>query len=54
MRSGDLVYDRPFDVQPMRGATLDDLDLLTFEKAYLPAAYAPDVLAAVGHPGAFR
>ena len=39
-------HDRPFDVQPMRGATLAELDLLSFEKAYLPAAFAPDVLAA--------
>lgn len=38
--------DRPFDVQPMRGATLQDLDMLRFEREYLPALVAPDILAA--------
>src|SRR3954469_20527236 len=38
--------DRPFDVQPVRTATLDDLDLRFFEKSYLPAASARDVLGA--------
>jgi ATP-dependent DNA helicase RecG len=38
--------DRPFDVQPVRTGTLDDLDLLFFEKSYLPAAFARDVLDA--------
>jgi ATP-dependent DNA helicase RecG len=38
--------DRPYDVQPIEGATLDDLDLTRFEREYLPAAIAPDVLAA--------
>lgn len=38
--------DRPFDIQPVRGATLADLDLDRFEREYLPAAVAPDVLAA--------
>lgn len=37
--------DRPFDIQPVRGATLADLDLDRFEREYLPAAVAPDVLA---------
>lgn len=37
-------HDRPFDMQPMRAGTLDDLDLRFFEKTYLPAAFAPDVL----------
>ncbi len=38
--------DRPFDVQPVSTATLADLDLTRFEREYLPAAIAPDVLAA--------
>jgi ATP-dependent DNA helicase RecG len=38
--------DRPFDIQPVHGATLADLDLQRFEREYLPAAVAPDVLAA--------
>lgn len=38
--------DRPFDVQPVQTATLDDLDLRFFEKSYLPAAFARDVLDA--------
>jgi ATP-dependent DNA helicase RecG len=38
--------DRPFDIQPVQGATLADLDLERFEREYLPAAVAPDVLAA--------
>ncbi|HJT31440.1 MAG TPA: ATP-binding protein, partial [Pirellulales bacterium] len=35
----------PFDQRAMRGAALDDLDLTLFERAYLPAAVAADVLA---------
>jgi ATP-dependent DNA helicase RecG len=38
--------DRPFDVQPVDGASLDDLDLDRFEHEYLRAAVAPDVLEA--------
>jgi ATP-dependent DNA helicase RecG len=38
--------DRPFDIQPVRGATLNELDELRFEREYLPALVAPDVLAA--------
>lgn len=38
--------DRPFDIQPIHAATLADLDLTRFEREYLPAAVAPDVLAA--------
>ena len=39
--------DRPFErVQPMRTGALEDLDLFFFEKSYLPAAFAPDVLDA--------
>lgn len=38
--------DRPFDIQPVYGTTLADLDLRRFEREYLPAAVSPDVLAA--------
>ena len=38
--------DRPFDVQPVPSAVLDDLDLKRFSSEYLPAAVAPDVLEA--------
>lgn len=38
--------DRPFDVQPVHSASLNDLDLRRFETDYLPGAVAPDVLAA--------
>lgn len=38
--------DRPFDVQPVAEATLDDLDRLRFEQEYLPSLIARDVLAA--------
>lgn len=38
--------DRPFDIQPVSGARLEDLDLRRFEAEYLPAAAAPDVLEA--------
>ena len=41
-------HDRPFDVQPVRSATLDALSRLRFEQEYLPALVAPDVLAANG------
>jgi ATP-dependent DNA helicase RecG len=37
--------DRPYDVQPLREAALDDLDRLRFEQEYLPALAAHDVLA---------
>ena len=36
--------DRPFDVRPVCGATLDDLDRLRFEREYLPSLVARDVL----------
>lgn len=39
-RSGDL----PFDVQPVRSATLNDLNRLLFEQEYLPSALAPEAL----------
>jgi len=38
--------DRPFDVQPVSGATLADLDRLRFEQEYLPSLVARDVLLA--------
>jgi ATP-dependent DNA helicase RecG len=34
----------PFDIQPVASASLDDLDVDFFERVYLPAAFAPDVL----------
>jgi ATP-dependent DNA helicase RecG len=37
--------DMPFDVRPVYGATLDDLDLDFFRKQYLPAAVDAEVLA---------
>ncbi len=37
--------DRPFDVQPVSSASLDDLDRRFFEVDYLPAAVAPEILA---------
>ena len=39
-RAGDL----PFDLHPVASARLEDLDLTLFERTYLPAAVAPDVL----------
>jgi ATP-dependent DNA helicase RecG len=38
--------DRPYDIQPVREATLDELDRLRFEQEYLPSLVARDVLAA--------
>lgn len=37
--------DKPFDVQAVPSATLSDLDRSRFETEYLPAAFAPDLLA---------
>lgn len=39
-------HDRPFDVQPIREAELEELDRLRFEQEYLPALVARDVLEA--------
>lgn len=39
-RAGDL----PFDLRPLSSASVDDLDLDLFERVYLRAAVAPDVL----------
>jgi ATP-dependent DNA helicase RecG len=38
--------DRPFDLRAVPSATLYDLDRRRFEDEYLPAAFAPEVLAA--------
>jgi len=38
--------DRPFDIQPIADATLDDLDRLRLEQEYLPSVVARDVLTA--------
>lgn len=45
-RAGDL----PFDSRPIRGASLSDLDLRTFEISYLPAVVSAEVLAENGRP----
>lgn len=37
--------DLPFDLHPLPSASVDELDLVLFEREYLPAAVAPDVLA---------
>ncbi len=41
-RFGDI----PFDIRPIRSATLNDLDLTQFENEYLPQAFAQEVLEA--------
>ena len=37
--------DRPFDVQPMPSARIEDLDRRLFETEYLPSAFAPEIVA---------
>lgn len=37
-------WDGPFDQRPIRGSTLDELDLKLFEREFLPSAVAPEVL----------
>ncbi len=37
--------DLAFELQPVAQATLDDLDLESFEKSYLPSSIAADILA---------
>jgi ATP-dependent DNA helicase RecG len=37
--------DLPFDMQPVRAATLPDLDIDLFRRSYLPASVAPEVIA---------
>ena len=39
-------HNQPFDLYPYPGAQLEDLARVVFEHEYLPAAVAPDVLAA--------
>jgi ATP-dependent DNA helicase RecG len=34
----------PADLQPVSGSSVSDLDLLRFQREYLPAVFAPDVL----------
>jgi ATP-dependent DNA helicase RecG len=43
-------HHRTFDSRPVPHASLRDLDLTLFERVYLPAALAPDVLAENGRP----
>lgn len=38
------ALDRPFDLRPMPEATLNDLDLDLFQRTYLRAAFAADIL----------
>lgn len=38
--------DLPFDLQPIPSSTIADLNRRLFEEDYLPAAFAPDILAA--------
>ncbi len=42
------TLDRYFDAEPVPTARVSDLDLLLFERQYLPAALAPEVLATNG------
>jgi ATP-dependent DNA helicase RecG len=39
-----LHHNQPFDMQPVRLASISDLNLRYFLERYLPAAFAPDVL----------
>lgn len=39
------IASRPFDLHPVYGATIDDLDLEFFKQVYLPNAIALDVLS---------
>lgn len=38
------AWDLPFDQRPVYGTSLDDLDIGTFQRGYLPYAVAPEVL----------
>ncbi|MGE5599039.1 MAG: helix-turn-helix domain-containing protein, partial [Bacteroidota bacterium] len=42
--------DLPYDLHPVQGAAMGDLDLELFRREYLPAAIAPEVLAENGRP----
>ena len=44
-RKATFDGDAPFDVAPVRGATLADLDLRRFQYLYLPEAFDAEVLA---------
>jgi len=48
LRERRRANDLPFDVQPVRGASLSDLKRSLFEDEYLPAAFAPEVIAENG------
>lgn len=37
--------DLPFDIRPLRSASIDDLDMDLFRRTYLPASVAPEALA---------
>jgi ATP-dependent DNA helicase RecG len=37
-------WDGPFDQRPVRGSSLDELDLTLFQREFLPSAVAPEVL----------
>src|SRR5205807_3316748 len=37
--------DRPFDLTPVRAASIEDLDLDLFRRIYLPSALAPEIIA---------
>jgi ATP-dependent DNA helicase RecG len=39
------TYDVAFDARPVPGSMIDDLDLILFEREYLPSAIHPDVLS---------
>jgi ATP-dependent DNA helicase RecG len=43
-----LWRNLPFDARPFAGATLDDLDLLRFEREYLPSAISAETLSVNG------
>ena len=38
------ILNMPFDLLPVPSASIDDLDIILFERLYLPKAVAPDVL----------
>ena len=40
-----IARDLPFDLRPLPSASIQDLNLLSFQQEYLPAALAPEVLA---------
>ncbi|MBA2395391.1 MAG: putative DNA binding domain-containing protein [Ktedonobacteraceae bacterium] len=36
--------DLPFDIQPVQLATINDLDMVLFQRVYLPSALPPDII----------